>query len=97
VPKLLTKPRVKDTFAMGKVIELLFIRINRHLTQLSMSCSKHTAAWQSSVRFVKARRLLVLTGNVIVQDSVTARLVVDTESEYLSKGYLDHLHTGQSS
>lgn len=92
VSGLLRKPKVKDTFAMGKVIAAIVAREQQAFDE---ALSELLDAHQRIARFGSLREtpegFLSLPAMSLSKMALERGLAIGAESEYLSKGYLDYL------
>jgi len=92
VSGLLRKPKVKDTFAMGKVIGAI---VKREQLAFDAALSELLDAHRRIARFGSWREtpegFLSLPAMSLSKMALERGLTVGIESEYLSKGYLDYL------
>jgi len=92
VPRLLAKPKWKDCFAMGKVIEAT---IQRNQSAFGDALDTLLQAHGGMAKFGGLRDtpegFLCLPAMSLAKIALQRGLSVGTESEYLSKGYLDYL------
>lgn len=98
VPKLLARPKVKDTFAAGKVIETI---LEQSQPAFDAALDGLLKAHRGMAKFGDLREspegFLSLWAMLLAKIALQRGLLVDTESEYLSKAYLDYLLADQSS
>lgn len=92
VPKLLAKPRVKLTFSAGKVIEAI---LEQSQPAFDAAFDGLLKAHRGMAKFGDLREspegFLSLWAMSLTKIALQRGLLVDTESEYLSKAYLDYL------
>jgi hypothetical protein len=98
VPGLLSKPKIKWTFAMGKIVKAI---LDRDQTAFDVALDDLLRAHQGRAKFGELREtpegFLCLPAMSLSKMALERGLEVNAESEYLSKGYLDYLLQSESS
>jgi hypothetical protein len=98
VPGLLKKPKIKDTFAMGKTIKAI---IGRNQAEFDAAFDDLLRAHRGRAKFGALREtpegFLCLPAMSLAKMALRRSMKVNSESEYISKGYLDYLLQHQDS
>jgi hypothetical protein len=92
VEGLLKKPKIKDTFAMGKAIKAI---VERDQTAFDAALDNLLRVHDGKVKFGELREtpygFLCLPAMSLALMALRRSMKVNSESEYISKGYLDYL------
>jgi tetratricopeptide (TPR) repeat protein len=92
VPKLLARPKLKETYAMGRAIEAAIQRDQSAFdTALDLVLQAHRGMAKFGGLRWSAEGFLCLQAMSLAKIALQRGLSVGTQSEYLSRGYLDYL------
>jgi hypothetical protein len=93
-PRLLARPKYKDSFAMGKTIAAIVERDQGALDDaLSLLLTAHRGMAKFGALRETAEGFLCLSAMSLAKMALDRGMVVNTDSEYVSMGYLEYLLT----